>query len=168
VEALQMHVSAARTVVLFHARNATWDLLLTGRKRWFMVPPGVNLDVNTATTCAADGPARLSELLTTVAGLRAQRDVVEVVQAPGEMLFVPHDWKRSVVHLEDSVSISQEFCTFLNTDTRVQPLGTVLYGGEDSFRGIGLYKTHVESSYKLGVKLPEMSRTPVFDFAPVT
>jgi hypothetical protein len=167
LEALQLHAGAPRTIVPFHARNATWDLQLTGRKRWFMAPPGVSIDASEA-PCGADGNVRADALLTTVAALRAQRELVEVIQAPGEVVFIPHGWMRALVHLEDSVSISQEFCTFLNTDTRVQPLGTVLYGGEDYFRGIGLYKTHVKSSYKLGVKLPEMSRTPVFDFAPVT
>jgi hypothetical protein len=168
VEALQLHAGAPRTVALFDVRNATWDLQLTGRKRWFLVPPGMTMDDRATATCVTDGSVRADALLITVAALRAQGELVEVEQAPGEVLFIPHDWKRAIVHLEDSVSISQEFCTFLNTDTRVQPLGTVLYGGEDNFRGIGLYKTHVKSRYKLGIKLPEMSRTPVFDFAPVT
>ena len=42
--------------------------------------------------------------------------------------------------LADSLALRQEFCTLLNTDQRVQPLGLAMYGGNDSFRGFGRAK----------------------------
>lgn len=177
VEPLQLHVAPAVTVMPFQAHNATWDLLLSGRKKWFLIPPGGLIDAPAsvgATGGNATGqgqPAGQSEverLLGLVVSLRESRVVAEVLQAPGEVVFIPHDWKYALLHLEDSISVSQQFCTFLHSDARIQPLGTVLYGGEDPFRGIGLYKTHRASKYEIGVTLPKTSKIPQFDFAPVT
>jgi hypothetical protein len=168
VEPLHMHAAPAATVTPFQAHNASWHLQLTGRTKWFLVPPGADAaHILTDQTVNGAG-SDVERLLEAVVALRELRVVAEVVQSPGETVFVPHDWKYAQLHLEDAVAVSQQFCAFLHSDARIQPLGTVLYGGEDPFRGIGLYKTHKNSKYEMGVTLPAMSKIPHFDFAPVT
>jgi hypothetical protein len=176
VEPLHMHAAPAATMTPFQAHNASWHLQLTGRTKWFLVPPGADIGhilnhagVGNATNQTTGGAGSdVEQLLEAVVALRVLRIVAEVVQSPGEIVFIPHDWKYAQLHLEDAVAVSQQFCTFLHSDARIQPLGTVLYGGEDPFRGLGLYKTHKNSKYEIGVTLPATSKIPHFDFAPVT
>jgi hypothetical protein len=168
VEPLHVHAAPAATVTPFQAHNASWHLQMTGRTKWFLVPPGADA-AHILTDLTVNGAGSdVERLLETVVALRELRAVAEVVQSPGEIVFIPHDWKYAQLHLEDAVAVSQQFCTFLHSDARIQPLGTVLYGGEDPFRGIGMYKTHKNSKYEIGVTLPAMSKIPHFDFAPVT
>ena len=182
IESLQLHAGASFTAVPFRSHNASWDLLLTGRKKWYLVAPGAevgdlllfphsNYSENTTqgNNDTHVGPTLpvpwLSEL---VPKLRNLSTVFELEQNPGEVVFVPHDWHYATVSLANTVSVSQEFCTRLDTDTRIPPVGTVLYGGEDPFRGIGLYKTHIKTSSELGIERPKASKIPVFDFSPIT
>jgi hypothetical protein len=168
VEPLHVHAAPAATVTPFQAHNASWHLQLTGRTKWFLVPPGADAAHILTDQTGNGAGSDVERLLEAVVALRGLRVVAEVVQSPGETVFGPHDWMYAQLHLEDAVAVSQQFCTFLHSDARIQPLGTVLYGGEDPFRGIGLYKTHKNSNYEIGVTLPAMSKIPHFDFAPVT
>jgi hypothetical protein len=70
-----------------------------------------------------------------------QKQLFQVTQFPGDTVFIPHNWYHASLSLADSISINREFCTFVNTDHRVQPLGSVLYGGADDFRGLGQVNT---------------------------
>lgn len=85
---------------------------------------------------------RFSLCIQSLPELRSRALVSEVVQYPGDVLFIPHDWLHATVNMVDSVAISQEFCTFVNTDQRIQPLGLALYGGNDAMRGLGQANTY--------------------------
>jgi hypothetical protein len=66
-----------------------------------------------------------------------QKQLFQVTQFPGDTMCIPHNWYHATLSLADSVSVSREFCTFMNTNHRIQPLGAALYGGRDEFRGLG-------------------------------
>ncbi len=71
--------------------------------------------------------------------------VSQVIQNPGDVIFIPHDWWHATRSLADSIAISQEFCTLCHSDMRFHPIGLVLYGGKDSYRRFGQFNTYVNS-----------------------
>ncbi len=140
-----------------HTRAASWELLVTGHKRWFLMPPtgqqsadsgllsNLDLDVEQSDPYA-DARKRATALdklrgnivlfEAEVVRLRSEGLLFEVSQLPGDVLFVPHDWyQMSMSHdSAESISISQEFCSWTHSDTRFLPLPFAIYGGEDPHR----------------------------------
>lgn len=150
------------------ARNASWAVVLAGAVRWMLVPPGVNASqtLRLGGERAEESPAEYRVLSAAAwsrdvaPSIRAKGLLFEVTQHPGEGLFVPAGWHALSLLQADSLVLRQEFCTLLNTDQRVQPLGLAVYGGNDSFRGFG--RTKYE--YRLQPKpLEPRSRVPSFD-----
>ena len=95
-------------------------------------------------------------------------------QAPEELVAIPDGWGVITHALEDSISLSQQYCTFLHTHVRIQPLGHVLYTGADAHRGIGFPREHLHyKSYEQLVsegvvtsaeeKKKQCKRVPSFD-----
>jgi len=160
----KMTIGARGTGVPMHAHNASWNLLVTGKKRWFLVAPGQG-DNN-----VASGPPSIkdfhvrsvSEWLMDIApGLRSKGILAEVTQYPGDVIFIPHGWYHATLNEADTVSVSQEFCTSLVTEQRYIPLGLLVYGGKDEMRGQGRPKVDYKA---LVSNAPEekLSRVPSF------
>lgn len=188
-EPIQLHLGGAHSGVPLQAHNASWNLLLAGKKKWFMLSPSALVDIakehfvcNQTRESGGDKDGRTGLgrdiiacvataqewLLQAVPRLRARRQVVEVTQRQGDVLYIPHDWQYATLNLADTVSVTKEMCTFRNSDARIQPLGSVVYGREDPHRGIGMYQLHRKSSTKVGIKLKPTSKIPHFDYRPVT
>lgn len=96
-----------------------WNANLTGRKRWLFFPPsspppGV---VPSADMSEVATPVSLTEWL-----LNYYEDSVrqlhqvgyECVCEPGDIMFVPCGWWHSVINLEDSVAITQNYVSRTN------------------------------------------------------
>ena len=66
----------------------------------------------------------------------------QVTQLPGDVVFVPHNWYHATIYFADTVSYSQEFCSAMHSNARMQPLGSIVYGGYDERRGVGQYYRH--------------------------
>ena len=106
-----------------HTHNSAWNLLLTGRKRWFLLPPGTM-----GHSVYAWGSTR--HPLTVLAALEKHRDdgfTFEITQYPGDVLYIPHGWAHSTLNLCETVAVAQEFCGPINTNTPF-PIASVLYG----------------------------------------
>jgi len=136
-----------------HSRAASWDLLITGQKQWYLLPPmplpnfGTKSEIDLEMADShAEVRARAKNLdrlrstpdlfLLEAAKMRSEGLLFEVTQLPGEVLFVPHDWEQlSVSHAAaDSLSISQEMCSWTHSDVRFTPLSLAVYGGKDDHR----------------------------------
>lgn len=141
-EPLKLYVGPKSSGVPIHSHGASWNLLVTGTKRWFFIAPGYRVE--------AMGPKNkigvfkvktvtewIRDVLPT---LKEARIVYEVFQYPGDVVFIPHDWLHATLNLVDTISVSQEFCTLFDTDHRMHPLGFAIYGGDDPHRGIGRVK----------------------------
>jgi hypothetical protein len=132
--------------VPIQAHNSSWEILVTGLKKWYLMPPGHSIyaftsDINKRlanTSYEADLTQfilPIPEWLARHGNQLIRRGLVhEIIQYPGDIVYIPHNWAYGSVNLADSVSISQEFCTFLNTDQRFYPVGLGLYGGQDRHR----------------------------------
>lgn len=152
-ENIKLMLGPAGTGIPMHSHNASWNLLLTGKKKWYLVAPGHAAyyeDDDNAAFKAGKGAfdyhiKPTTEWLRDVAPkLRSKGLLHEVMQYPGDVIYIPHDWHHATLNLADTVAISQEFCTFKNTVHRIMPLGAVVYGNKDEFRNSGSINTFQE------------------------
>jgi len=142
----QVFVGPVNTSIPIRAHNSSWEILVTGLKKWYLMPPGHSIyaftndvDERLANHSFESNLTQfilpIPEWLLRHGNKLIERGLVhEVTQYPGDIMYIPHNWAYGSVNLADSVSISQEFCTFLNTDQRFYPVGQGLYGGQDRHR----------------------------------
>jgi hypothetical protein len=163
-EPFKLTLSSMKAISVFHFHNASYNILLQGKKKWFLFPPSLVFNqtlfmemenlLGINKTLFFQSSLTQRHLKSLLLLLQSYSMVYEVSQLPQEVLFIPHNWGHIVFSLEDSISLSQEFCTVLSNNLRVQPLGNLLYGGKDAFRGLGYYhsfhKTNIYSRTKLG------------------
>lgn len=167
-EDLLMALGPSGSGIPLQSHNASWELLVTGRVHWFLIAPGQAQNATTGEQISPspskrDGEVEGAELkeamgeeapptqglftpvewiVKVAPALRSRGVLFEVTQHPGEVLFIPHGWLHLWwCDLGDCVSVSQEFCTAVNTDHRTHPLGAMVYAGRDDFRGLGKFNT---------------------------
>jgi hypothetical protein len=150
---MRLVIAPKGTSFPMHTRAASWDLLLTGQKRWYLLPPMPlprESSKNKVENQMSDPHAGIRERAEALDKLRVYPEkfhqeaakmreeglLFEVTQLPGEVLFIPHDWEQiSISHAAaDSISISQEVCALAHTDMRFLPLSLAIYGGKDDHR----------------------------------
>ncbi|KDO34021.1 hypothetical protein SPRG_01295 [Saprolegnia parasitica CBS 223.65] len=113
-------------------KTSAWNALLVGRKRWAMYPPdhpppGVELLNNEA----AVHMTSLEWYLNVYPTLAPEDRPYEVVQEPGETIYVPSGWWHLVLNLDFSVAVTQNFVDasnlgpFLSDVTRTGDLDTL-------------------------------------------
>lgn len=87
----------------FHADvfgSYSWSANICGRKKWLLVPPGKeNVFVDAGGKLLFD--IKLDPL--------NKIDFIEVIQEPGEIIFVPSGWHHQVWNLEDTISINHNW-----------------------------------------------------------
>ncbi|KAI9327183.1 hypothetical protein DFJ73DRAFT_601050, partial [Zopfochytrium polystomum] len=129
-----------RWVVIGSARSGTgihidplgtsaWNALLFGHKRWALFPPHIpkwqvtlpNLpDSEASTWFGLVYPALNAESTRCPATgmLLAERlGMVEILQRPGEVVFVPGGWHHVVINLDFTVAVTQNFCSTTNFES---------------------------------------------------
>jgi hypothetical protein len=92
-----------------------------------------------------------------------------VTQAQGQVLYLPHGWVRLARFggggRGAAVVASQNLCAMRHTDQRLQPLGWVMYGGEDAKRGWGRDRRDYSKIFGLSHALEgEVGGLPVFEY----
>jgi hypothetical protein len=99
------------------SHNASWNLLLVGAKRWYFLPPGEAENATEIEKVAFPHSISPKDWIEFVLPklINAGISVSSLLQRPGDVVFVPHDWMYITIHLADSIDFSQEFCTFLDT-----------------------------------------------------
>ena len=90
--------------------TAAWNALLAGRKRWALFPPGTSKELIHPREPglgreAADWFARVWPR--TVAPGWAGPRPIDVVQRPGETMYVPGGWLHAVMNLDLTVAVTQ-------------------------------------------------------------
>ncbi|CAN0321599.1 unnamed protein product [Pylaiella littoralis] len=97
--------------------TSAWNTVVSGRKLWVVFPPHVDKNVAKGKDVIRQGeddePINyFVDLLPRIR--RKYRDsikIYEFVQYPGDTVFVPGGWWHAVLNLEDSVAITQNFCS---------------------------------------------------------
>ncbi|KAJ8943369.1 hypothetical protein NQ318_002602 [Aromia moschata] len=94
----------------FHAdvfTSYSWSVNVCGRKRWLMFPPGEEDYLKD----------NLGNLPYDVTKLNHTRQFFEVVQNPGEAIFVPSGWHHQVWNLDDAISVNHNWVNACNIRT---------------------------------------------------
>ena len=88
--------------------TSAWNATIRGRKLWIMtppnkIPPGIfpSKDGSTVTT-----PLSLMDWYT---NYRDSCDCIEGISEEGDVVFIPHGWFHSVINLEPSIAITQNY-----------------------------------------------------------
>ena len=105
-----VYLGPAGTRTYLHADvlfSHSWSVNLAGRKKWTLVPDGQRHLVSTPSTKPL--VKSLSELDATE-GLTP----IELIQQPGELLFVPSGWYHEVENLDDALSVNHNWLNAYN------------------------------------------------------
>uniref|UniRef100_A0A7S3YW41 JmjC domain-containing protein n=1 Tax=Lotharella globosa TaxID=91324 RepID=A0A7S3YW41_9EUKA len=90
--------------------SGAWNALLHGKKRWCLFPPGTN---KTLLDLPSDGdsqpPAYWWQDVYPKIKNHPKVTNIEVIQKPGEIMFVPAGWYHVVMNLETSIAVTQNF-----------------------------------------------------------
>ena len=106
--------------------NATsaWNAVIRGAKKWILlppdvIPPGVHPSEDHATVATPLSPMEwFLDFYPALGSLpRRQRDrCVEAVCREGEIMFIPSGWWHTVLNLEDSLAITQNYVSPSNLE----------------------------------------------------
>ena len=102
----QFYLAPAMAGSQIHEHRMAWNALVRGRKRWFIIEPGHNLDAlkNESITFPVYEWAR-----DVVPYLRAKGiKFTEFYQYPGEIVLVPDHWQHAIVNIEPSLGFAVE------------------------------------------------------------
>ncbi|KAI8852621.1 hypothetical protein BC829DRAFT_430478 [Chytridium lagenaria] len=98
--------------------TSAWNALVHGHKRWalFSATHVVLPDYEAATWFALVYPTYFDESTRHTDGtLLADRlGLMEIIQRPGETVFVPGGWHHVVINLDFTVAVTQNFCSRTN------------------------------------------------------
>ncbi|KAJ3077652.1 hypothetical protein HDU99_001063 [Rhizoclosmatium hyalinum] len=108
--------------------TSAWNTLLTGHKRWALFPPEIPKNMVTmrglpdheAATWFVMVYPRLTDPSTIDASGKTLADrlgIINLIQRPGETVFVPGGWHHLVINLDFTVGVTQNFCSVANWET---------------------------------------------------
>ncbi|KAG0056455.1 hypothetical protein BGZ83_004962 [Gryganskiella cystojenkinii] len=92
--------------------TSAWNTLLSGHKRWALYPPHITPPGHDPTS-----PTRLTSVswyLDVYPMLPPEARPLEIVQYPGQTIFVPTGWWHMVLNMDDTVAVTQNFADETN------------------------------------------------------
>ncbi|KAJ1558393.1 hypothetical protein HK096_001405 [Nowakowskiella sp. JEL0078] len=95
--------------------TSAWNALLSGRKRWAlyppsMLPPGIEFGKNADGSNYFKSPTSLLWYLEIYPYLPPDRKPIEIVQEPGQIIFVPAGWWHLILNLDKvNLAVTQNF-----------------------------------------------------------
>ena len=103
--------------------TSAWNALISGRKRWALYPPGtmdkatikprgIGLDGESVTWFNVMYP----RTLTAEWKSKGLPPPIDVIQHPGEIMFVPDGWWHAVLNLDHTMAVTQNFSTTARFD----------------------------------------------------
>ncbi|KAF9897681.1 jumonji domain-containing protein 6, partial [Lobosporangium transversale] len=110
--------------------TSAWNTLTTGHKRWCLFPPGIPKAIYDPPMKPFDREAVswfhhvYPRFAANDFELGKKYGMIQVIQRPGETMFVPGGWPHIVMNLDFTIAITQNFCSPAN------------------FEGVWLYTRH--------------------------
>lgn len=106
--------------------TSAWNTVIRGRKRWVLFPPETPRRIAKALDVIQKGEddesinyfctllPRLRELQKRKQNGNDKFTMIEFTQYPGETVFVPGGWWHGVLNLDDTIAVTQNFCSRTN------------------------------------------------------
>lgn len=99
--------------------TSAWNTIIRGRKRWVLFPPSTPKRVAKALDVLLPGEddEAVNYFITLLPRLRQRLDhnsMIEFTQYAGETVFVPGGWWHAVLNMEDTIAVTQNFCSRTN------------------------------------------------------
>ncbi|KAK3839745.1 MAG: hypothetical protein J3R72DRAFT_347126, partial [Linnemannia gamsii] len=100
--------------------TSAWNTLTTGHKRWCLFPPGIPKSLYDPVMKPFDREAVswfhhvYPRFAANDFELGKKYGMIEVIQGPGETMFVPGGWPHIVMNLDFTIAITQNFCSPTN------------------------------------------------------
>lgn len=102
--------------------TSAWNALVSGYKRWFIAPTHTNPDLIKVTS--QDDRYQRDEAITwfnrklpyVLKNLPEHITPIQVIQKPGEMMYVPSGWWHTVLNLTETIAVTQNFAHFQHFD----------------------------------------------------
>lgn len=79
-----------------------------------MYPPGTDVEFTKTGNFDSDCPDVILWFLEHYPFLPKELKPIEVIQEPGEIIFVPGGWWHQVLNLEDTIALTQNYCNEQN------------------------------------------------------
>eukprot|EP01066_Platyproteum_vivax_P016863 Platyproteum_vivax@DN7243_c0_g1_i2.p1 len=102
--------------------TAAWNALIVGHKRWALLPPHVSKGDAKGREHIIKGEDDeaimwFDNILPRIRAKTPDLPIIEGVQQPGWVIFVPPKWWHAVVNLDDTIAVTQNFVSYSNFDT---------------------------------------------------
>ena len=102
--------------------TSAWNALLQGRKRWVLFPPGAPTNVieprvgdhEASTWFAKVYPTMMQPSPEGGQTVGQSLGMVEIIQNPGETVFVPGGWHHLVMNLDFTIAVTYNFASKVN------------------------------------------------------